>query len=83
MPKLHSKLALSTLHVEYVALSQSLWDLLSLKELITEIVNAIGLPNDIEYITHSTEFEDNQGAISLAKCPKITPRTKHIDTKYY
>ena len=28
-------------------------------------------------------FEDNNGAIELAKAPKILPRTKHIALKYY
>ena len=28
-------------------------------------------------------FEDNNGAIELAKTPKIRPRTKHITLKYY
>ena len=28
-------------------------------------------------------FEDNNGAIELAKAPKIRPRTKHITLKYH
>ena len=28
-------------------------------------------------------FEDNNGAIELAKAPKICPRTKHITLKYH
>ena len=28
-----------------------------------------------------TMFEDNKGAIALAKLPKIRPRTKHINVK--
>ena len=28
-------------------------------------------------------FEDNNGAIELAKAPKIRPRTKHIALKYH
>ena len=28
-------------------------------------------------------FRDNNGAIELAKAPKIRPRTKHISLKYY
>ena len=28
-------------------------------------------------------FEDNQGAVSLSKGSKITPRTKHIDIKFH
>ena len=81
--KLQSEYALSTLHAEYVALSQSLRDLLPLKDLIKEVVDALGLPDDLNFTTHSTVFEDNQGAISLAKCPRMIPCTKHIGTKYH
>ena len=28
-------------------------------------------------------FEDNNGAIELAKAPKIRPRTKHVALKYH
>ena len=80
--KLQSEHALSILHAEYVALSQSLRDLIPLKELIQEVVDALGLPSDTQYVSHSTVFEDDQRAIFLAKCPK-TPRTKHIGTKYH
>ena len=81
--KLQSEYALSTLHAEYVALSQSLRDLLLLKDLIKKVVDALGLFDDLSFTTHSTVFEDNQGAISLAKCSRMTPHTKHIGTKYH
>ena len=34
-------------------------------------------------ITHSTVFEDNNGALELAREPKYRPRTKHIGIKYH
>ena len=33
--------------------------------------------------THSTVFEDNNGAISLDTAPKMNARTKHIAVKYH
>ena len=30
-----------------------------------------------------TVFEDNNGAIELAKTPKMRPRTKHVAIKYH
>ena len=33
--------------------------------------------------THSTVFEDNEGAIALANSPKMTLCTKHIGIKYH
>ena len=32
---------------------------------------------------HCKVFEDNSGAIELAKLPKIRPRTKHINNQYH
>ena len=34
-------------------------------------------------IVKSRIFEDNNGAISTATTPKMTPRTKHIAVKYH
>ena len=34
-------------------------------------------------IVHSTVFEDNNGALELAKAPRYRPRTKHIAIKYH
>jgi hypothetical protein len=34
-------------------------------------------------ILHSTVFENNSGALSLATSPKINPRKKHIAVKYH
>ena len=32
---------------------------------------------------HCTVFEDNSGALELARLPKIRPRTKHINQSYH
>ena len=32
---------------------------------------------------HCRVFEDNSGAIEIAKVPKRRPRTKHINIKYH
>jgi hypothetical protein len=32
---------------------------------------------------YSKLFEDNAGAIQLAKVPKMRPRTRHINQKYH
>ena len=81
--KLQTEIALSTLHAKYVALSQSLCDLLPLKSLVHEVVTALKLPNDLKYTTKSTMFEDNQGAITVASSPRLTLTSKHIAIKYH
>ena len=62
--KLQTEIALSTLHAEYVALSQSLREFLPLKDLVKEILaNYRFGTSKISYTTKSKVFEDNQGAI--------------------
>ena len=82
--KLQTEVALSTLHAEYVALSQSLRDLLPLKSLITEVFSRLKI--DISKMTvtsKSTVYEDNNGARIVATCPRLTPTSKFIATKYH
>ena len=43
-----------------------------------------GLPMDyLPPKVHCTVFEDNSGALELARLPKIRPRTKHINQSYH
>jgi hypothetical protein len=80
--KLQTEVALSTLEAEYIALSQSMRDLIPARRLIEEILPPFGI-NLESTKTHSTVFEDNEGAIALANSPKMTLRTKHIGIKYH
>ena len=34
-------------------------------------------------VVHCKAFEDNNGALAIAKVPRMRPRTKHINTKYF
>jgi hypothetical protein len=81
--KLQSLIALSTLESEYIALSQSMREVLPMRELLSEIGAKQNLDFAKPCITHSTIFEDNNGALTLASSPRITPRTKHIAVKYH
>jgi hypothetical protein len=81
--KLQTEIALSTTEAEYIALSQSMRELLPLRRLLLEIVQAMKLPGVTNSMIKSTVFEDNNGAIATAKSVKMTPRTKHIGVKYH
>ena len=82
--KLQTEIALSTLHAEYVALSQSLRDLLPIKELVIELLGGMGVDSRrLKFISKSTIYEDNNGAIRVATCPKLTPTSKFIAVKYH
>ena len=39
--------------------------------------------SDLPPRIHCTVFEDNRGALELARLPKIHPRTKHINQLYH
>jgi hypothetical protein len=78
---LQTEITLSTTKAEYIALSQAIRELLPMRELFQEIGSALKLKCAIPTILHSTVFEDNNGALSLATSPKILPRTKHIAVK--
>ena len=82
--KLQTEIALSTLHSEYVALSQSLRDLLPTKELLKETISKVGLKEDrLKFETKCTVFEDNAGALQVATSPRMTPTSKFIAVKYH
>jgi Reverse transcriptase (RNA-dependent DNA polymerase) len=81
--KLQTEIALSTVEAEYIALSQSIRDLLPMRRLLQGIGSKLNLDFSKPAILHSTVFEDNNGALSLATAPKINPRTKHIAVKYH
>ena len=81
--KLQTEVALSTLEAEYIALSQSMRDLLPMRRLVQDVSNVLGIKGDLKTKSTSTAFEDNQGAIGLANSPKLSPRTKHIAVKYH
>ena len=78
------EIALSTTEAEYISLSQSLRDLIPLHNIFNEL-------KDVEFIKHETKttktyltvYEDNRGALELAREAKFRPRTKHITTKYH
>ena len=40
-------------------------------------------PNNYEAQIYSSVFEDNNGALQLARAPRMTPRTKHYAIKYH
>jgi hypothetical protein len=81
--KLQTQIVLSTTEAEYIALSQSLREVIPMINLMTE-VNKLGVCN---YCTvtkvYCKAFEDNSGALELAKAPKRRPRTKHINLVFH
>eukprot|EP00978_Attheya_sp_CCMP212_P002524 scaffold5126_cov29-Attheya_sp.AAC.3 len=81
--KLQTQVALSTTEAEYVALSQSLRELLPVMRLLNE-AKAIGINIlHTKPIIRCTVFEENKGTLELTNVPKMRARTKHINSKYH
>jgi hypothetical protein len=81
--KLQTEIALSTLEAEYIALSSLMRDLVPMRRLLFEIGEKLKLDFVKLAMIHSTIFEENYGALGLAKAQNLTLRTKHISVKYH
>jgi Reverse transcriptase (RNA-dependent DNA polymerase) len=81
--KLQTEIALSTTEAEYIALSTATREVLGLRNLLEELSSELDISKKFVFTTMSQIFEDNNGAIALAKSPTLTPRTKHFATKLH
>ena len=81
--KLQSQVALSTTEAEYIALSMSLRDVLPIMFLLDEMKCRNFQVICTTPHVYCKVFEDNSGALELARLPKLRPRTKHINVCYH
>jgi len=77
--KLQSQVALSTTEAEYIAMSQALRDVIPVMNLLQEMRKQEFQVICNEPYVYCKVFEDNSGALELARLPKLRPRTKHIN----
>jgi len=81
--KLQTTITLSTTEAEYMALSIACREVIYLINLTDELrEQGVDLIAAKPVITCQV-FEDNAGAIELAKFPKLRPRTKHLAIQYH
>ena len=81
--RMQTEIALSSTEAEYIALSQAMREVLPLIALMKEakkkgLFHRIMIPR-----FHCKIFEDNSGALEMARTPKMRPRTKHLNVKYH
>ena len=81
--KIQTITALSTTEAEYIALSTSLREVIPLMGILKEATEHGVRINNLPPRIHCTVFEDNSGALELARLPKMRPRTKHINQSYH
>ena len=75
--------ALSTTEAEYMALSMAMREQLPLIQLLKEVVSHKVDANLQPTTIHCKAFEDNSGTLEMAKVPKMSPRTKHLNNVYH
>ncbi|KAL7479352.1 hypothetical protein ACHAW6_005086 [Cyclotella cf. meneghiniana] len=80
--QLQTEIALSTTEAEYIALSQSMREVIPFMELMQETDAIFGIHNP-SLTLHCRVFKDNRSCIKLTESPKLTPMTKHIAIKYH
>ena len=81
--QLQTEIALSSTESEYTGLSYALRDGIPMMEILKEMK---GLNFPIRSTTpqvHCKVFEDNSGAMEIAKTHKFRPRTKHLNVKLH
>ena len=81
--KMQTITAMSTTEAEYIALSTSLREVIPLLGLLREAREHGLCVDELPPKVLCTVFEDNSGALELARLPKIRPRTKHINQAYH
>jgi hypothetical protein len=81
--QLQTAIALSSTEAEYTGLSYALRDAIPIMQLLKEM-RGHGIPvTHTEAQVHCKVFEDNSGALEMAKVHKYRPRTKHLNVKLH
>jgi hypothetical protein len=81
--QLQTEVALSTTESEYTGLSYALRDAIPVMELLKEMKKC-GFPvTETGAQVRCKVFEDNSGALVMAKVHKYRPRTKHLNVKLH
>ena len=67
-----------------MALSRSIGALLPLKIIIKEVIDNLGIDSEkLKFVSSSTVYGDNNGAIVVAKITRMTPTSNNITVKYH
>ena len=80
---MQTEVALSSTESEYTGLSYALRDAIPIMELLKEMSQR-GYPiSSTQARVHCRVFEDNSGALEMARVHKYRPRTKHLNVKLH
>ena len=80
---MQGEIALSSTESELIGLSLALRTAIPLQRILNEM-KELGFGISPEGpVVHCEAFEDNNGALAIASVPKMRPRTKNINNKYF
>ena len=81
--QMQTEIALSSTESEYIGISSGLRDVIPIMRTLTEMKER-GFPiGRVDSDVFCRVFEDNSGALEMAKVHKYRPRTKHMNVKYH
>ena len=81
--QLQTEISMSSTESEYIGLSYALPEVIPIMELLKEFKTKQIKILSSEPRIHCKVFEDNSGALEMAKVHKYRPRTKHLNVKYH
>ena len=81
--QLQTEIALSSTESEYIGISHGLRDVIPIIEILKEMKSYGFDIGCTKSKVHCRVFEDNSGAIEMARVHKYRPRTKHVNVKYH
>jgi len=81
--QLQTEVALSSTESEYTGLSYALRDAIPVMELLKEMKQRRYPITTTQARVHCHVFEDNSGALEMARVHKYRPRTKHLNVKLH
>ena len=81
--QMQTEVCLSSTESEYVGLSYALREVIPIIELMKELNKLKLISTRAVPKIHCKVFEDNSGALEMAKVHKYRPRTKHLNVKYH
>ena len=81
--QLQTEIALSSTESEYTGLSYALREAIPIMDLLDEMSERGFKVSGTKAKMHCKVFEDNSGALEIAKNPKYRPRTKHLNVKLH
>ncbi|CAJ1959006.1 unnamed protein product [Cylindrotheca closterium] len=81
--QMQTEVALSSTESEYTGLSYALREAIPIMNLFQEMIDN-GIPLETSKAkVHCKVFEDNSGALEIAKVHKFRPRTKHLNNRLH